>query len=99
MWRWRIKLFDNWFETVLQRSSPGRHGDSMPMHFFWKRRSYQKIRGRLEELQEKVYAIRENSKSIPVSLSTSVTLQAVEHKVPYTYVGIFEGRNFRGFRC
>ena len=28
-----IKLFDNWFETVLQRSSPGRHGDSMPIHF------------------------------------------------------------------
>ena len=52
----------------------------MLINFFWKLRSYQKIRRRLKELQEKVYAIRENGKSIPVSLSTSVTLQAAEHK-------------------
>ena len=44
-----------------------------------------KIRGCLEELQGKVSVIRENSRSIPVSSSPSVTSQAAEHKSTSTY--------------
>ena len=40
----------------------------------------EKIRGRLEELQEKVSAIRESCRNVPESSNTSVTSQAAEHK-------------------
>ena len=40
----------------------------------------EKIRGRLEELQENVSAIRESCRNVPESSNTSVTSQAAEHK-------------------
>ena len=52
----------------------------MPILFSGNEDLIEKIRGRLGELQEKVSAIRENSRSVPVSSSTSVTSQAAEHK-------------------
>ena len=51
--------------------------------FFWKRNLIEKIRGCLEELQVKVSAIRENSRSVPVSSCTSVTTSYKTQKYQY----------------
>ena len=52
----------------------------MPKHSSGSKDVIEKIRGHLEELQEKVCAIRESCRNLPEPSNTSVTSQAAEYK-------------------